>query len=93
MSRVPTRVAKARSTEVTNLFESYITTDWLNGEIVDVWFDLGDENDQKRNQSVGHTKNYTKVIVPLDFSLPGTWRRVLVHSVHKWHVRGSIVVD
>ena len=91
MTRVPTKIAKQRSTEITNLFESYRTTDWLLDREVDVWFDLGDENDEKRNQSVGHTKNYTKVIVPLDPRLPGTMRRVKVFSVHKWHVKGTIV--
>jgi threonylcarbamoyladenosine tRNA methylthiotransferase CDKAL1 len=91
MPRVPTRDAKKRSTEVTNLFESYITTDWLESQTVDVWFDLGDDSDERRNQSVGHTKNYTKVIVPLDASLAGTKRRVVVSSVHKWHVKGTVV--
>lgn len=93
MPHVPTKIAKQRSTEITNLFESYRTTDWLLDREIDVWFDLGDYSDERRNQSVGHTKNYTKVIVPLDPSLPGTKRSVKVSSVHKWHVKGTIVSD
>ncbi|KAF4705819.1 Threonylcarbamoyladenosine tRNA methylthiotransferase, partial [Perkinsus olseni] len=60
---LPGKVIKERSTEVTNLFMSYSLTDKLYdiGELVDVWFD---EVDEKRGQTVGHTKRYTKVIVP-----------------------------
>ena len=90
MPRVPTKIAKQRSSEVTNLFESYTVNDCLLDREVDVWFDLGDADDEKRNQSVGHTKNYTKVIVPLDKSLAGTKRKVRITAVHKWHVKGLV---
>ena len=89
MPRVPTKVAKQRSSEITRLFESYTTTESLLDQTVDVWFDLAE--DTGKQQSVGHTKNYTKVIVPLDPSLPGTRRKVHVTSVHKWDVRGVVV--
>ena len=93
MPRVPTKIAKQRSSDVTQLFESYTVNESLMGRTVDVWFDLADADDEKRNQSIGHTKNYTKVIVPMDSSLPGTKRKVAITSTHKWHVRGTVLTD
>ena len=91
MTRVPTKIAKARSGQVTKLFESYTNNDHLRDLIVKVWFDYPGDQDSP-TQSVGHTKNYTKVIVPFSPELPGTSRSVRVTSTHKWDVRG-IVVD
>lgn len=90
MQRVPTKIAKARSTEVTNVFESYTTNETLLGQEIDVWFDLA-EDGGKHKQSVGHSKNYTKVIVDLTPNVAGRRGRVLVTSVHKWDVRGELI--
>ena len=91
MTRVPTKIAKARSGQVTKLFESYTTNDHLKDQMVNVWFDQPGDGDSS-NQSVGHTKNYTKVIVPFSDQLPGKSCLVHVTSAHKWHVKG-IVLD
>jgi threonylcarbamoyladenosine tRNA methylthiotransferase CDKAL1 len=91
MPRVPTKIAKARSGQVTKLFESYTNNDHLRDQIVKVWFDYPGDNDSP-TQSVGHTKNYIKVILPFSTELPGTSRLVRVTSTHKWDVRG-IVID
>jgi threonylcarbamoyladenosine tRNA methylthiotransferase CDKAL1 len=90
MPRVPTKIAKERSSQVTNLFESYTTTDSFLHKDVPVWFDLDMEESRSRNQSVGHTKNYTKVIVPFCENLAGTKRIVHITSVHKWDMRGHL---
>ena len=89
MQRVPTKIAKQRSSHVTRLFESYTTNDAFPNQQVDVWFDLTEETGKP--QSVGHTKNYTKVLVAKDPSLAGTCRKVLVSSVHKWDIRGTVL--
>lgn len=90
MPRVATKIAKERSSQVTNLFESYTTTDSFLHKDVPVWFDLDMEESRSRNQSVGHTKNYTKVIVPFCENLAGTKRIVHITSVHKWDMRGHL---
>jgi threonylcarbamoyladenosine tRNA methylthiotransferase CDKAL1 len=91
MPRVPTKIAKQRSSEVTRLFESYTTNDYLKDQVVKVWFDLGEKDSSAPVQSVGHTKNYIKVIVPFTEGLPGTCRLVRINSIHKWDVRGQLV--
>ena len=64
-------VAKNRTRELTVLFESYnVNEEWLavrKQEIGDsealielVWFS---EIDETRKQTIGHTKNYIKVVV------------------------------
>jgi len=90
MTRVPTKIAKSRSSQVTKLFESYTTNDQLKDQTVEVWFDQPSEGDST-TQSVGHTKNYTKVIVPFSSDLSGKSRLVRITSTHKWHVRGHVV--
>ena len=95
MPRVPTKVAKERSTQVTNLFESYTTHDNEIGRIVKVYFDAEDvtsaEDKPKHVQSTGHTKTYTKVIIPFTPGVAGRHGWVRITSVHKWDIRGEIV--
>lgn len=92
MTRVPTKIAKSRSGQVTRLFESYTAHDHLKDQVVTVWFDYpGDGSFETPTQSVGHTKNYTKVIVPYSPSLSGTSRLVRISSTHKWDVRGVVL--
>ncbi len=91
MTKVPTKIVKQRSSEVTALFESYTTNEYLDGQTVHVWFDLYDDNNRKYKQSVGHTKNYTKVIIPFEEGIEGNMRRVNITSIHKWDVRGTLV--
>jgi threonylcarbamoyladenosine tRNA methylthiotransferase CDKAL1 len=91
MTKVPTKIVKARSSEITRVFESYTTNEYLLGQVVHVWFDLPDESSMKHKQSVGHTKNYTKVIVPMTEDIGGQQRRVKITSIHKWDVRGEIL--
>ena len=93
MQRVPTKTAKERSSQVTQLFESYTTTDSFLSREIPVWFDLDTEESRSRNQSVGHTKNYTKVIVPFNENLSGTQKTVRITSVHKWDIRGQILTN
>lgn len=90
MKRVDTSVVKKRSTEVTDVFLSYTRNEYLVGETVRVWFS---ESDSKRSQTVGHTKQHVKVVVPRDNSLLGGNRLVKIDSCTKWHVAGVVVVE
>eukprot|EP00438_Fugacium_kawagutii_P031130 Skav201754 [mRNA] locus=scaffold1973:123029:126058:- [translate_table: standard] len=61
LKRLDGQTVKARSSEMTQLFESYRTEgtwDHMVGCRRQVWFS---ETDEKRQQTVGHTKNYAKV--------------------------------
>ncbi|CAJ1395522.1 unnamed protein product [Effrenium voratum] len=60
LKKLPGNVVKARSTEMTQLFESYRTWDHLVGQTQRVWFS---DTDEKHAQTVGHTKGYAKVVV------------------------------
>jgi len=53
-----------------------------------VWFC---ETDEKRSQTVGHTKSYAKVVVPRDDKLLGRSAMVHLTSATKWHVQGRVV--
>ncbi|EER08714.1 2-methylthioadenine synthetase, putative [Perkinsus marinus ATCC 50983] len=90
--RLPGKVIKERSTEVTNLFMSYSLTDSLYdiGEVVEVWYD---EVDEGRGQTVGHTKRYTKaVLLGIHKGVLGKKMRARVEdNSSKWHVVVSLV--
>lgn len=92
MKRLPTDAVKARSRRLTKLFESfdpyshYVTTPY---KVIRVWFDTEISNDG--GHSVGHSKNYIKVLVPLDDNLPGTSYMVEIHKAHRFHLEGVVV--
>lgn len=88
LKRLDGQVVKARSTEMTQLFESYSTWDHLVGATKKVWFS---ETDEKRNQTVGHTKSYAKVVVPRNDELLGRSAMVHLTSATKWHVQGELL--
>jgi hypothetical protein len=56
-----------------------------------VWFNTEVSDDGRH--SVGHTKSYVKVLVPLDGSLPGKSRWVDVHSCQRFHIEGVVSAD
>jgi threonylcarbamoyladenosine tRNA methylthiotransferase CDKAL1 len=133
MRRVPNGVAKARSRELTHLFNAQTPHGArLVGRVVTVWVDTetatapaaaatdalrprgspgdvgaggGDDGDlgaaslpggqapppEAVHQTVGHTKSYVKVLVPLNPELVGCVARVRVTTVHRWHVEGSVL--
>lgn len=85
----PPRVLKERMARLKAAFESYT----LNGpEIVGqtqmAWFS---EVDVQRQQTVGHTKKYIKVVVDgLRKDLIGRRRLVRVTGVDKWHLAAEL---
>lgn len=87
LKRLPGNIVKARSTEMTKLFESYSTWGHLVGRRECVWFC---DTDEKHNQTVVHTKGYAKVVVRRDDSLLGSSAMVQIQSATKWHVEGIL---
>ena len=64
--KVPTAEVKKRSSEVTNIFNSYVTTGALLGTEQLVWiigFDDRKTGLESQKQLMGHTKSYTKVVL------------------------------
>mmetsp|Transcript_2871 Transcript_2871/g.6924 ORF Transcript_2871/g.6924 Transcript_2871/m.6924 type:complete len:564 (-) Transcript_2871:56-1747(-) len=90
MKRLPGHVAKQRSTEVTQAFDSYETNSHLLGREERVWFS---DTEVKHGQTVGHTKGYVKVVVPREDSLLGKSKIVKVKATSKWHLEGEVIRD
>ena len=86
MKRIDTQVVKNRSRRLTTLFESFTPYAHLPGKTVMVYFNTEVSDDG--GHSVGHTKSYVKVLVPLDPSLPGKTKLVELRQFKRFHVEG-----
>lgn len=71
MKKVQTKDVKARSTAMTQLFESYRCYDYLVGTEQLVWIRDKEFNKKTGTMLVGHTKGYVKVLLPHDEELLG----------------------
>ncbi len=89
MKRINTQIVKDRSRRLTRLFESFEPYTQYPGRTLDVWFNI--EISEDGAHSVGHTKGYVKVLVPLDPSLPGKRRSVLINGCSRFHITGVCV--
>jgi len=90
MKKLPGSVVKRRSTEMTQLFESYETHGALAGREERVWFS---DTDARHGQTVGHTKGYAKVVVERNDELLGKSAIVKVQRTTKWHVEGGVLQE
>jgi threonylcarbamoyladenosine tRNA methylthiotransferase CDKAL1 len=92
MKRIKTQIVKNRSRRLTKVFESFDPYQHFPGQMnVKVWFNTEISDDGAH--SVGHTKGYVKVLVPLDPSLPGTSKYVDVHSHKRFHINATLCTD
>jgi len=71
MQKVQSKDVKARSTAVTQLFESYTCYDHLNGTEQLIWIRDKEFNKKNGTMLVGHTKGYVKVLLPFEEELLG----------------------
>ncbi|CDR96821.1 CDK5 regulatory subunit-associated protein [Babesia bigemina] len=81
------KVKKTRTREVTQLFMSYERNSVYVGRTLSVWFS---DVDNQRGHTVGHTKTYVKVVVPLDPDLVGRKALVTIEESSKWHLKGTV---
>jgi len=88
MKRINTHIVKERSRRLTKLFEGFTPYTHLVGQQLKVWFNT--ETSEDGRHSVGHTKAYVKVLVPLDHNLPGRSRMVDIHSCQRFHIEGTV---
>lgn len=91
MVQVPTKDKKDRSRRVTTLFEDYKNLDHMLGRVERVQISEREANNKHNGDiMVGHTKNYTKVILPYNADLMGKSVTVKIEKALKWHVEGTI---
>jgi len=96
MKGLPSAVKKTRSREMTKLFHSYRPLDDMYplGMTCTAWIS-NESNPAKatrRAQTVAHTKNYTKVIVPLmSDEHKGARIRIKVLETHKFHIVAEVL--
>lgn len=90
-----TKEVKERSKEITELFNSYETYPHFKGTEQLVW--ISGMEEKKKDQIMGHTKNYSKVIIReieegrKPEELIGKLVRVKVVATQKWHIEGEII--
>ncbi len=88
MKPVPTHIAKARTAQLTEFFNTYSCNDHLLGTQHDMWIT---EVAYDKHHLLGHTKNFTQVLIdPAEASM-GQYVTVTVHATSKYHVKGTVV--
>jgi threonylcarbamoyladenosine tRNA methylthiotransferase CDKAL1 len=96
MKPLPSKLKKERSREMTHLFHSYrhLDTMFPVGTLCKVWVanEINPAKATRRAQTICHTKNYTKVVVPLmTDEHKGARLMVRVLETHKFHVVAEVV--
>lgn len=91
MKPIDSKVKKDRSKRVTSLFEGYKDMHHLKDQVERVWINEWETKKGGGKQLVGHTSNYSKVILPMDEELLGKQVMMKITKTFKWHVEGEIV--
>ena len=89
MKRISTKIVKNRSRRISAFFNTFTPYVDLVGKKMGCW--VGLESDKNDIHIVGHTKNYTKVLLPFDGELKGCYCEVTIETAERFHVVGSVV--
>jgi len=90
MKRVmSTREARKRTKAISEVFEAWAPYTKLVGRTVRVW--TTGEMARDKKHMIGHTKNYTQVLIPCDDTLFGASMEVCITGAGRWSVFGTIV--
>lgn len=75
------------------MFEGFSPYTHLQGKEMDVWIntEVSPPNQDGVRFTVGHNKEYVKVLVEFDDRLVGCVARVCVDEVHRWHVNATVL--
>jgi threonylcarbamoyladenosine tRNA methylthiotransferase CDKAL1 len=93
MERTPTKKVKERSSMISALFRSFGERHaGLLGSVQRVTINES-ETVKGELKLVGHTKNYTKVVLPYDPALLGTQVLMRITRCFPWHVEGTVLAD
>lgn len=90
MTQCNTQDKKNRSRRVTSLFEAYKNMNAMQGRTVRVWISERETNKHNGDCLIGHTKNYSKVILPFEEGLLGKQVIMKITKCAKWHVEGEV---
>ncbi|EKG05664.1 tRNA modification enzyme, putative [Trypanosoma cruzi] len=88
MKQIPTDVAKRRTSELTEFFNSYRTLDHMVGEVHSVALL---ETAHDKHHLVGHTKAYVQVLVDPQEARLGETVTVVIMSTTKYSVVGRVL--
>ena len=88
MKKVPTQTVKARSRELTELFNSYSPYQHLLGTTQRAWIT---ETATDGVHLVGHTKGYVQVLIDPQEASMGSDVTVQIFEIGKFFVRGKVV--
>eukprot|EP00658_Telonema_sp_P-2_P055095 TRINITY_DN43808_c0_g1_i1.p1 TRINITY_DN43808_c0_g1~~TRINITY_DN43808_c0_g1_i1.p1 ORF type:complete len:314 (-),score=61.88 TRINITY_DN43808_c0_g1_i1:291-1232(-) len=89
MKKVDTRVARARTKAITQVFDKWEPYTGLVGQTVRVW--ITEEIARDKKHMIGHTKCYVQVLLPLDTSLFGSSCNAEITAAGRFHVMGHVV--
>lgn len=89
MKRIPTQIVKNRSRRLTKLFDTFQPYVGHENAIFKVWINTEVSDDGLH--TVGHTKNYSKVLLPRDDSLIGCTAEVEIVSTARFHMVGRVL--
>ena len=93
MVQCNTKDKKNRSRAVTTLFESYKHMRNMKDRTERVYISERENNKHNGDCLIGHTKNYSKVILPYKEGLLGKQVIVKITECFVWHVVGDIVEE
>lgn len=91
MVQCNTKDKKNRSRAVTALFEGYKNMLMMKDRTERVYISERETNKHNGDCLIGHTKNYSKVILPYKDGLIGKSVMVKITDCQTWHVTGDIV--
>lgn len=91
MKQCNSKDKKDRTKRTTALFESYKNMNHMMGRTERVWITEWENHRKSGKIVVGHTSNYSKVVIPYEEELIG---KVVIMKITKcltWHVEGEII--
>lgn len=90
MKQCNTKDKKDRSKRITTLFESYKNMSHMMGRVERVWITEWEEHRKQGKILVGHTRNYSKVVIPYEEGLLGKEVIMKITKCETWHIEGEI---
>jgi threonylcarbamoyladenosine tRNA methylthiotransferase CDKAL1 len=91
MKQCNSKDKKDRSKRVTALFGSYKNMDHMMGRTERVWITEWENHRKSGKIVVGHTSNYSKVVIPYEEELVGREVIMKITKCLTWHIEGEII--
>lgn len=91
MKPIDSKSKKARSKAVTEYFEGYKDMEHMKDREERVWISEWEVHKKSGKVLIGHTRNYSKVLIPFREDLLGKQIIMKFTNVFKWHIEGEII--